>query len=539
MTPKLSKSKSAPLSGARRLALPLGIALLGFVLNTIVAWRMGRTVDEAAHLGYGDRILEGSAARPNIYFDSKMPVTALNSIPGKIGGLLRSHGLAPRLATALKDLRTARMVTVAAAFCLCLLVYFFAESLYGRTAGLFAGLLFILSPNLMAHSTVVTTDLYVALATVAFLYCLRRFLLSPDTLNALLVACTLGFAQLTKFSGAYLYLVLGAVLVSAALYSKYTGSRLYHLSWRNIAVLLGLTAICFLAFINLGFVFDRTFTPLSRYKFITPGFQKLQRVPVLRAIPLPLPYAYLDGLDETGYDNAHAVVFVNLMLLGEVRGTELPRSDGFWSYYLVAYALKEPIGMQVLLLLGILWVVRRRAFADFIAAEWPLLVTAVVFLVALSLFSNTQVGIRHILPVLAIFVIVSGAAFAGFFESAPRRRILPLVCLLCAAVSVASYFPWMIPYFNEIVTDRKMAYRYLADSNLDWKQDRDVVAEFLAKHPGVQLDPPKPVVGWVLVRANLLAGIEPRKADYWMRGRPEKPVAHVAYAHLLFHIEHL
>lgn len=537
MTPTLSKSKSSPLSSARRLAVPLGIALLGFMLNAIVAWRMGRTVDEAAHLGYGDRVLEGSPARQNLYFSSKMPVTALNSVPGKIGGLLRNHGLAPRVATALKDIRAARMVTVAAAFCLCLLVFVFAESLYGRTAGLFAELLFILSPNLIAHSTLVTTDLYVALAAVAFLYCLRLFLLSPGVVNALLVASTLGFAQLTKFSGVYLYLVLAVVLVSAALFSKYGGKRLYRLSWRNVAVLVGLTAVCFLFFVNLGFAFDRTFTPLSGYKFTTPGFQALQRMPLLRSVPLPLPYPYLDGLDATGYDNTHAVTFGNLMLLGDVRGTELPRSDGFWSYYLVAYALKEPIGMQLLLAAGVICVIRRRAFADFIGAEWPLLVTAVVFLAAFSLFSNTQVGIRHILPVLAIFVIVSGAAFAGFRESSLRGKILPLACLLYAAFSVASYFPWMIPYFNEIVTDRKMAYRYLADSNLDWKQDRDVVAEYLAKHPGVQLDPPQPVEGWVLVRANLLAGIDPKRADYWLRGRPEKPVAQVAYAHLLFHIE--
>ena len=27
-----------------------------------------------------------------------------------------------------------------------------------------------------------------------------------------------------------------------------------------------------------------------------------------------------------------------------------------------------------------------------------------------------------------------------------------------------------IPYFNELLTDRKMAYHLLADSNLDWGQ---------------------------------------------------------------------
>jgi multisubunit Na+/H+ antiporter MnhF subunit len=247
----------------------------------------------------------------------------------------------------------------------------------------------------------------------------------------------------------------------------------------------------------------------------------------------------------TGYDNAHAVTFDNLTLLGEVRGTQLARSGGFASYYLIAYGLKEPIGMQILLLLGVLWIVRHRRFSDFLVAEGPLFVTAAVLLVALSFFNNSQVGIRHMLPVLAIFTIVSGAAFAKFAEFSRARQAhsecvvrvnqaLLIACVVYTAVSVASYFPHMIPYFNEIVTDRRMAYRYLADSNLDWRQDRDIVAAFLEKNPSVKLDPPEPVTGWVLVRANLLAGVSPKKADYWLRERSLKPVRHVAYAHFLF-----
>lgn len=521
------------MSQRNSLALPLGIALLGLCLNLVVAFRTGRTTDEAAHLAYGDSILRGSAARPNLFFSSKMPVTALNSAPRMAAAFLGRHGLPASLAERLKDVRVARIPTVAAAFCLCLLIYFFAESLYGRVAGLFAELIFVMSPNIMAHSTVVTTDLYVALGAVAFLYCLRRFLLSPTTANALLVASILGAAQLTKFSAAYLYPILAAVLVSLWLYSRYGGST-YRFPLRQTVVLLGLTAICFLVFVNAGFIFNRTFTPLAQYRFTTPAFQALQRVPLLRSIPLPLPYAYLDGFDATSYDNTHAVTFGNIMLLGDVRGVQLGRSDGFPAYYLVAYALKEPIGMQVLLLPGIAWVIRRRKFGDFLLAEWPLLATAAVLLAVFSFFSNTQVGIRHILPVLAIFTIVSGAAFAGFFESSARRRVLLGGCLLYAAVSVASYFPDMIPYFNEIVPDRKMAYHYLADSNLDWKQDRDQVAAYIAKNPAVALDPAQPVTGWVLVRANLMAGIEPKKADYWLRGRGLKPVGQVDYAHLLF-----
>ena len=48
------------------------------------------------------------------------------------------------------------------------------------------------------------------------------------------------------------------------------------------------------------------------------------------------------------------------------------------------------------------------------------------------------------------------------------------------------------------------------------------------------LDPAKPMAGRALVSANLLAGVYPVGADYWLRRDGTKPTAHVGYAHLLF-----
>jgi 4-amino-4-deoxy-L-arabinose transferase-like glycosyltransferase len=519
----------------RPIATPLGLASLGLVLNLAIARSNSVTMDEPFHLRYGAAILHGATSRElSIFFDSKMPVSAFNAAPAVISTILRKHGWPDAVTRTLEDVRTARFPTIAASFLLSLIVYSYTASLYGRIPGLFAQLLLILSPTITAHSTLATTDLYVSLGAVAFLYCLRRFLLYPGTNNAILVAATLGFAQLTKFSGAYLYIVLAMVLASVAWFSKYSGQTGYHISFRRMAVLLTLTVICFVVFVNAGFVFDRTFTPLARYQFSSLAFQALQRVPLLRSLPLPLPYAYVEGLDVSSYNNSHEVSFGNITLLGEVRGKQLARSDGFLSYYLVAYVLKEPLGMQLLLLLGIVWVTRRRSLAGFLAAEGPLVTTVIVFFAVFSFSSNTQIGIRHILPALVVFVILSGAAFASWQEASRWRKGVLAACLLYTAISVGSHFPYLIPYFNEIVWDRKMAYRYLADSNLDWSQDAHAVAQFRREHAGVLVDPPNPVVGWVLVRANLMAGVYPPKADYWLRFRNLKPVGHVGYAHLLF-----
>lgn len=142
----------------RRWVLPLGIALLGLALNTIVAIKMAMTSDEPSHVGYGVAVLKGSPERSLTYFrfNSQMPVSALNALPHAVGKLLRTSGLAERLGERLSGFRAARFPTVLAAFGLCLLIYVYGKSLYGRTAALFAEGLCVLSPNIMAHSTLGT-----------------------------------------------------------------------------------------------------------------------------------------------------------------------------------------------------------------------------------------------------------------------------------------------------------------------------------------------------------------------------------------------
>jgi len=521
-------------AGRRHLILPLGIALLGLGINIIVATNMAPTTDEPWHVAYGVLILQGKPDKTNVLLDSKMPVSALNAFPRGVAKYLRDHGRAPSLANILRDARTTRWATIAAALCLSLLVFLYAKSLFGRAAGLFAQLIFVMDPNIIAHSTLSTTDLYVSAAVVSFLYCLRRFLLTPNTRNAVLTAVTLSAAQLTKFNAGYLYLILAMALLAAALYARYSREIRYRIPVRQMAIVLALTVVGFFAFINAGFLFDRPFTNLAQYQFRSQKFRALQQVPGLRAVPIPLPRAFVQGLDGLSYHNSTGNDFGNIALLNEARGPELPRSDGFKSYYLVAYALKEPLGMEILLVLGLVWVFRNRRLGDLLAGEGLLLACASVFFILPSLFSNSQVGIRHILPVLVIFAILSGGAFQAWTEFSMRRKLLLAGCVLYAAVSVGSYFPHMIPYFNEILTDRKLAYRFLADSNLDWRQDTWEVERFLKSNPDVILEPAHRVAGRILVRGDLLAGVWPRKADYWLRVEGTQPVAQVGYGHFLF-----
>jgi hypothetical protein len=114
------------------------------------------------------------------------------------------------------------------------------------------------------------------------------------------------------------------------------------------------------------------------------------------------------------------------------------------------------------------------------------------------------------------------------------RKALLATLVVWMAISVGSYYPHMIPYMNEWVHDRRLSYKILADSNLDWGQDAGVVDEFLKRNPDVILNPPGPVAGRILMGANRLTGVEywsPSAA--WLATR-YRPVAQVGYAHFLF-----
>ena len=84
-----------------------------------------------------------------------------------------------------------------------------------------------------------------------------------------------------------------------------------------------------------------------------------------------------------------------------------------------------------------------------------------------NFFFNAQIGIRHVLP-----VFVLGIIFCGRFLAKPEskfRNYVAVVLVLWVGASTLSYYPHFISYFNEFVLDRKLAYRHLADSNLDWR----------------------------------------------------------------------
>ena len=524
------------------------ILLVLFTLDLICIPRLSLTYDEPAHLQYGANLLHGDSDR---FDDSKMPVSAANALPGAIAERFPAGALHDALASN----TAARLPTAIAGLLLAFLAYRWAGELYGGAAALLALFLCAADPNLIAHSQLATTDLYAALGVAAACYFSWRLARRRTWGAAVGAALALGAAQLAKYTCIFLYPLLGAVALAVwgGAVVRTLAARDRPRLRRQLRTAVGVAALVALAAvlgINVGFLGNRSFTPLGRYGFRSDLFRRLQSQPVLSRLPVPFPYPYLQGLDLVRFRERAGKGFGRIYLCGQLRDDE-----GFKAYYLYAYLFKEPLGAQLLALLAaVAYALRRRRFR-FRRDEIWLALPALAFWIYFDLLYKAQIGIRFLLVALPLMHVGTASLLAKrasddgeeavpAVPAAPRRAGVPATtaaaiagaAALAIAASVALGFrDGYISYFNELVPDRAWAYEVLADSNLAWGQDAAVLARYVAAHPGTIVDPPAPTAGRLVVEANFLTGVK-RAARYgWLR-EGFAPAGAVTPSYLLFEI---
>lgn len=499
------------------------ILIAAFILDAIVAKSMSQTMDEADHIRYGRKVLLANPDRSEPYMDAKAAVTSLNALPRVIAEHITSF---PRIRKWLYSL--VRLPSILSGLVVIAFICLFAGESYGSGAAIAAGALAALSPNLMAHETIATNDGYFAAGVLTSLFFFRKYLLRPTKVNAVLSGLTLAIAQLTKPMAIYLYPIAGLYLILAALRPARPRLRA-----KDVAIYSAFAFGLAVVVVNAAYSFDRSLTPVGSYSFESDLLKRVQRTQWIDKVPVPFPYPVLQGFDQMLQIDKAGSTFGNVYLLGELRSVTDPSFHGFKSYYLVAWFFKEPIPLQVLFIWGIVYICIHRREA-FLFNEGLLLTAAAALVLWLSLFSKAQVGIRHILPALAIEIVIASAPFSKFAVGSRPKKVILGCLVIWLAVSVFSYYPQMIPYMNEWVWDRSSSYKILADSNLDWGQDARVVQEFLKANPDVVLDPDDPIPGRILVGADRLVGVAPKEKGPLRWASHYRPVAQIGYAHFLF-----
>jgi len=514
-------------------AIVAGLLLVFVALGVLSVKGRTRTVDEEKHFRYGLNLLNGSTDR---FDDSKMPVTALNAVPAKLAAYLP---VGP-LQTWLGKFITARLVTLIFSTLLALLVFHWSRSLYGFIPALFSLALYILDPNIIAHSQLVTTDLYAVGTITLACFCLWRFAHRRSWGHGLLCAAALGLSQVAKYTAVALFpifllllLIFDAPLFISAWREKDGGKALMAFAGRYVLYLV-VAGLVSLAIINVSFLFNRTFAHFGAYAFRSSIFRGIQAdYPALQGVPVPTPYPYLEGLDWVIQRERTGNGYGRIYLLGQ-----LHTGHGFPGYYFVASALKVPLATQALVLTSLgVYLADKNRRRNFRANEMFLLLPVFFYTIYFNFFYNAQIGIRFFLVVFPLLYTFTGGLFTGWKYFKGWQKMATLGLMVWLVISVLSYFPYYITYFNELVWDRTQTYKYLADSNIDWGQNGNELAAYLAQHPAAVYDDPHIRPGILVLRINKLVGVNGRyPQEYaWLRENFE-PVDTVAYNYLVYQI---
>ena len=501
------------------------------------------TTDEPLHYAYGYRVLHGNPWRGSVLDSSTMPFSGIHAMTsGNLAMLARAVNI-PLQNSWNGQVKRGRYATIVLSLLLALYVIRWSYELYGRNGALLSLGLYVFDPNILAHSRLVTADLPAALMTTMALYHFWHFLKLGGQRRAFFSALTLGLSQLAKYSCIYLY---PTFLVIAAIYCRFKVATKaakpgresgLNRNLRRCCVAIVFFAAVSIVTINLGFGFNGIGTPLSRYTLKDPIFKRLQATPIVGNLPLPLPVPYVQGLDLVKFEERMGQAFGNIYMAGKLRVNHHNGTlHGFPGYYFYAAFFKVAVAKLIIFLVALVgYFSRRDQPARMLRREEVfLLVPILVYWIYFNFFFNAQIGIRHVLPVFALATI-----FCGRFLVAPEsklRRYTAVILVAWAAASALSYYPHFISYFNEFVPDRKLAYRYLADSNLDWRGNEWYLKEYMRRHPGVVVDPRKPQAGRIVVPVNALVGVNRSPEEYrWLREH-FTPVDHIAYSFLVYDV---
>jgi hypothetical protein len=358
------------------------------------------------------------------------------------------------------------------------ILYRFTKEIFGRKGAVFALVLYVFNPNILAHSRLLTIDIGATTLFLLAVFGFWKFLKKTDIKWAFLGGIFLGMAQLSKFTCLILYPIFFAffviTLIQWAWIQKQNHnlptSKIIAISGRCIAMFLFLLLIS-LFVINLGYGFSNTLFFMQNGHF-SSHLLKAVSSSSIQNIPIPLPLEYVRGFDVQLDISSGKSPFYMGYLMGE------HSMEGWIYYYLIGLLVKNPEGMFVIVLLSLFaWIKTKPALE---LRTWLCVWgTALIYLVYFSIFTNTPIGIRFMLPILPLFFLAAASLFGKNFVRKGRANLfLGIIAILYILPTILSY-PNYLSYFNRASGGSQNGHRWLMDSNLDWGQDLPALKKYM------------------------------------------------------------
>jgi tetratricopeptide (TPR) repeat protein len=475
----------------RTLFVAAVILLLGIYLAELIvpAWRQSPTFDECAHIysgyGYWKRADFGMNPEhpPLVKLLAAVPLLGMHlQYPLPPAGFFKMSeydGAQQFLYSNDADaiLFRTRMAAATLGLAAASLVFVAAYEMFGAVPALLALLLFVFEPNLIAHGSLVTTDMGMTLFLFATVYAFYRYVRKPSWSRLVVTGVAGGLALATKHSGVLCLPILPLLALFEVL-RKDTSSKLgeggrgkHALRLAASLVAIGLISIAVL-WASYGFRFHSR--PAGQA--MVPAFdQYVARMPWplgkkvvstfarYHVLPEPFLYGFADVIISQQYFTGY--------LLGKIYS-----GHGSLLYYPAAFTIKSTLGlMLLLLLLPVALAIRRaKSWREF---GFLLIPAAVYFLTAMR--SGFNIGVRHILPVYPFLIVLAAFTAWQLARGGTASRYVVAAILALSVISSARAFPNYLAYSNEMWGGPANTYKFLVDSNADWGQQLKATKKYL------------------------------------------------------------
>lgn len=377
-----------------------------------------------------------------------------------------------------RTLSLARMGNLPFGILLILVAFLWGRDLFGEGVGVVAALIASCSPNLLAHAGLAALDIGTTSTYFAACYAIWLWSRTRRWRYCFLSAAGVSAAFLSKFSTLGFLPPVFVAFMLLGMRERIRGDAKLKILDARFAAQLGVFVVCVCLLCWGAYGFDvGSLDPSVRARIqasqIPSHSPERVVVSLLGDTRVPAP-AFWQGIIDVMSHNRRGH---RAYLFGEIY------QDGRWHYFPTAMALKTPLPFLVLVIIGVIYLGKQGAK---LANPIWVLVFPVAVVLGGSMYTNINIGIRHILPLYPFLAMLAAAPFQALI---PLRRpmgkagVFLTLLLVGHVIESAIAHPDYLAYFNQTVRGREK--EYLADSNLDWGQDLARLAAFV-KERGIE-----------------------------------------------------
>jgi len=370
-----------------------------------------------------------------------------------------------------------RLAAAVMSLLLALIVFFATLRMFGRWEALVSLALLAFEPNLIAHGSLVTTDMALTVTAFAAVYAVYRFRTKSSWSSFLIAAVAFGLLLAAKHSAVVFFpILLVLTLVDTSVFRSAT----FHFSKQIFLSLAAFAGMFLIGLIILwafyGFRYRAIPNANAETVSVASYIKENGRPEMVQSLPAKMTQAI--GRFKV-FPESYVLGIADVIAAGSRNSFIFGRNyaTGQWWYFPLAFIVKSSIALLVLLPLGLLL----PFFNPSKRRELLFLLLPSLTFFAVALTSKLNIGIRHVLPIYAFLIVVAAAGAVWLCSKLPVFRYLLIALLVFHAFAAFRTAPSYLAFANDFWGGTNNTHRIFSDSNVDTGQSIKLVNEYIQR----------------------------------------------------------